>query len=143
MSFFKYGPQTSVGEVAGVIELADFNLRGGHDAPAAAARAARVTERYLSDHAARDLSAVTSELVDRLGGGTPAPRALRLELAVSASVVRVSVTAQVAKAPDVASNASLRAALPLTCSLASRYGVENGHRMRLWAEFDRMSDPLP
>ena len=143
MTFLRYGPQTSAGEAASVIELADFNLRGGHDAPAAAARAARVTERYLSDHAARELSAVTSELVDRLGGGTPAPRTLRLELAVTASVVRVSVTAQVAKAANVASNASLRAALPLTSSLASRYGVEGGRRMRLWAEFDRMSEFLP
>lgn len=37
------------------------------------------------------------------------------------------------------SNKSLREALPVTSSLASRYGIEAGHRMRLWAEFDRAS----
>lgn len=120
-----------------MIELADFNLRGGNGAPSAAARASRVTERYLPDHAARDFSSVVSELVERLGRGRPAPRTLRLELAVTARVVRVSVSAQLVDTCDLTSNKSLRAALPVTSSLASRYGVEAGNRVRLWAEFDR------
>jgi hypothetical protein len=123
-----------------VIELADFNLRGGHDAPSAAARAARVTERYLPEHAARDVIAVVSELVDCVGRGRPAPRTLRLELAVTEAVVRVSVTAQLVNAGELTSNKSLREALPVTSSLASRYGIEAGHRIRLWAEFDRAGE---
>jgi hypothetical protein len=120
-----------------VIELADFSLRGGNDAPSAAARAARVTERYLPAQASRDLSAVVSELVDTLAHGSPAPRTLRLELAVTASIVRVAVTAQLVNPGELTSTESLRESLPVTSSLASRYGVEAGHRMRLWAEFDR------
>ena len=122
-----------------MIELADFTLRGGRDAPSAAARATRVAQRYLPNHSARDVTAVVSELVDCLGRGKPAPPTLRLELAVTATLVRVSVTVQLVKAAELTSNESLREALPVTSSLASRYGIEAGHRMRLWAEFDRAS----
>jgi hypothetical protein len=99
-----------------------------------------VTERYLPEHTARDVIAVVTELVDCVGRRRPAPRTLRLELAVTEAVVRVSVTAQLVKAGELTSNKSLREALPVTSSLASRYGIEAGHRIRLWAEFDRTGE---
>jgi hypothetical protein len=122
-----------------VIELLDFNLRGGHDAPVAAARAANVTERYLTRNGARDLTAVVTELVAWLGSGEPAPHTLRLELSVTSTFVRVSVAvAQRAHRDDsLSSNHGLRLALPVTAALASRYGVEVNGRTRVWAEFDR------
>jgi hypothetical protein len=122
-----------------VIELADFNLRGGSDAPFAAARAVRVSERYLSPGATRDVTAVVTEVVSRLGDAEPAPLALRLELSVTSSVVRVAVTSgRRTGTIDVDSNDGLRRSLPVTAALASRYGVEAKHRMRVWAEFDRV-----
>jgi hypothetical protein len=128
-----------------VIELLDFNLRGGQEAPAAAARAATVTERYLTRTGKRDLTAVVTELVAWLGAGEPAPQTLRLELSVTSTVVRVSVTAAHRKRRDqtLASNESLRHTLPVTAALASRYGAEANGRTRLWAEFDRHETDVP
>src|SRR4051812_18353689 len=125
-----------------MIELLDFNLRGGQEAPAAATRVARVTERYLNRDGARDAMAVVNEIVAWLASREPVPRTLRLELAVTSAVVRVCVTA-VARAPDpggVGSNAALRRTLPVTAALAARYGIESEHRTRVWAEFDRLPD---
>ena len=123
-----------------MIELLDFNLRGGHDAPVAAARLANVTERYLSRAGARDLTAVVSEIVGWLGGD-PAPHALRLELSVTSMVVRVSVTAprRTQRAATARSNQIIRQTLPVTAALASRYGIESNRRTRVWAEFDRLA----
>jgi hypothetical protein len=120
-----------------VIELLDFNLRGGQEAPVAAARAANATERYLTRTGARDLTAVVTELVAWLGDGEPAPHTLRLELSVTSTVVRVSVTAAQRKRRSLASNRGLRETLPVTAALATRYGVEANGRTRVWAEFDR------
>ena len=122
-----------------MIELLDFNLRGGQDAPGAAVRVANVTERYLSRSGARDLTAVVTELVGWLGAGEPVPHTLRLELSVTSTVVRVSVTVAQRKRRErsLASNQDLRQALPVTAALATRYGVEASRRTRVWAEFDR------
>jgi hypothetical protein len=123
-----------------VIELLDFNLRGGHHAPVAAARLANVTERYLSPTGARDLTAVVSEIVSWLGGGQPVPHALRLELSVTSAVVRVSVTApQRIPRRTTIGNHIMRQSLPVTAALASRYGIESNRRTRVWAEFDRLA----
>jgi hypothetical protein len=128
-----------------VIELLDFNLRGGSEAPIAAARAANVTERYLSRTGARDLTAVVTELVGWLGGGDPAPRTMRLELSVTATTVRVSVTVaqRSPKNNSLDSNKDLREAFPVTAALASRYGAEASRRLRVWAEFDRRATDVP
>lgn len=125
-----------------VIELLDFNLRGGQDAPAAAARAARVTGRYLTESATHDVTAVVTEIVAWLAGGDPMPRTLRLELSVTSSMVRVCVTAA-ERAPKrrLNSNEVLRRTLPVTAALAARYGLEAGRRTRVWAEFDRSDVP--
>jgi hypothetical protein len=122
-----------------VIELLDFNLRGDQDAPAVAARVARVTDRYLTSSGVRDITAVVTELVGWLGDTNPVPRALRLELSVTSAVVRICVTApsRLPRGFDPMSNRVLRQRLPLTASLASRYGVESRRRTRIWAEFDR------
>jgi hypothetical protein len=122
-----------------LIELLDFNLRGGQEAPSAAARVARVTERYLTPAGAHDAMAVVNELVAWVADGDPAPQTLRLELSVTSSFVRVSVTAaqRLPRAQAPKSNRLLRQALPVTAALASRYGVEAGRRTRVWAEFDR------
>lgn len=127
-----------------MIELLDFNLRGGHDAPVAAVRAANVTERYLTRNGAHDLTAVVTELVAWLGAGKPAPHTLRLELSVTSTVVRVSVTVahQTRRDHSLDSNQSLRRTLPVTAALASRYGVEANGRTRVWAEFDRHETDL-
>ena len=126
-----------------MIELLDFNLRGGEDAPLAAARVARVTERYLTADGAHDTLAVVNEIVAWLAGGDPVPHTLRLELAVTSTIVRVSVTAaeRLPRHPAVASNDWLRDALPVTAALASRYGIEARRRTRVWAEFDRVQTP--
>jgi hypothetical protein len=107
-----------------LIELLDFNLRSGEDAPVAATRAAKATERYLTRTGARDMTAVVTELVAWLGAGEPAPRTLRLELTVTSTVVRVSVTVAHRRRRDG--------------SLASNRG-----RTRAWAEFDRHATDLP
>jgi hypothetical protein len=122
-----------------VIELLDFNLRGGRDAPAAAGRVARATERYLAPKGAQEVMAVVNELVAWLGGGDPAPHALRLELTVTSALVRISVTAgrRVCADREPVTNELLRETLPVTAALASRYGMEAGRRTRVWAEFDR------
>jgi hypothetical protein len=128
-----------------VIELLDFNLRGGDEAPSAAARAANVTERYLSRAGAHDLTAVVTELVAWLGDGDPLPRTLRLELSVTATTVRVSVTVaqRTPKDHNLDSNQRLREAFPVTAALASRYGAEASRRLRVWAEFDRRATDVP
>jgi hypothetical protein len=122
-----------------VIELLDFNLRGGRDAPAAAVRVASATERYLSSTGTRDLQSVVTELVAWLGSGDPMPQTLKLELSVTSTIVRVSVTVAQRRQADrsIGSNRGLRRTLPVTAALASRYGVEAGRRTRVWAEFDR------
>jgi hypothetical protein len=122
-----------------LIELLDFNLRGGEDAPGAAARAARVTERYLTRTATRDLTSVVVEMVSWLGSGDPMPRTLRLELSVTSTTVRVSVTVaqRGGRKWSIATNQVLRQTLPVTAALASRYGIETSRRTRVWAEFDR------
>lgn len=126
-----------------VIELLDFNLRGGRDAPAAAARLANVTERYLTAGAIRDLTAAVTEMVGWLGGDNPPPHTLRLELSVTSSVVRVSVTRGARTAMETpVSNQLLRQTLPVTAALAARYGVEASRRTRVWAEFDRREDDV-
>jgi hypothetical protein len=127
-----------------LIELLDFNLRGGQDAPGAAARVANVTERYLTRAGAHDLTAVVTELVAWLGAGDPIPHTLRLELSVTSTTVRVSVTVAQRKRRDhsLASNQSLRQTLPVTAALATRYGVEASRRTRVWAEFDRHETAL-
>ena len=123
-----------------MIELLDFNLRGGGDAPAAAARVARVTERYLRREGARDAMAVVNEMVGWLGSHDPAPRTLRLELSVTETIVRICVTAaeRAPRAAPLGSNLALRQTLPVTAALAARYGVNANHRTRVWAEFDRV-----
>jgi hypothetical protein len=130
---------------AELIELLDFNLRGGHEAPVAAARAANVTERYLGRSGTHDLTAVVTELVAWLGAGEPAPQTLRLELSITSTVVRVSVTVAQRKRRDhaLASNQSLRQTLPVTAALATRYGVQANGRTRAWAEFDRYETNVP
>jgi hypothetical protein len=125
-----------------VIEVLDFNLRGGKDAPAAAARVARVTERYLSPAAARDTMAVTNEIVSWLAAGALLHSTLRLELSVTSAVVRVSVTAGKRSVDTTLPNGSLRGALPVTAALASRFGFESRQRTRIWAEFDRIEKPV-
>jgi hypothetical protein len=124
-----------------VIELLDFNLRGGQEAPAAAARVARVTERYLSEAGARDLMAVVNEIVAWLAAADPLPHTLRLEVSVTASVVRISVTAaqRMTQGRSVVSTQLLPHTLPVTAALASRYGLEAKRRTRVWAEFDRVA----
>jgi hypothetical protein len=128
-----------------VIELLDFNLRGGQDAPVAAARCANVAERYLTGTGARDLTSVVTELVAWLGSGDPLPRTLRLELSVTSTVLRVSVTAvrRIRTDRTPASNHLLRQTLPVTAALAARYGVEAKRRTRVWAEFDRHESDVP
>jgi hypothetical protein len=121
-----------------MIELLDIKLRGGQDAPVAAARVATTIQRYLDETAARDLTSVVSELVAWLGTRAPLPHTLRLELSVTAALVRVSVTAAaISEEPGPTSNQSLRQTLPVTAALASRYGLEARRRTRVWAEFDR------
>lgn len=127
-----------------MIELLDFNLRGGRDAPSAAARVARVTERYLTKTAAHDIMAVVNEIVAWLGTREPMPSTLRLELSVTPTVVRVSVTAAPRRpaSPAPTTNRMVRQTLPVTAALASRYGLEASRRTRVWAEFDRSDEPV-
>ena len=127
-----------------MIELLDFNLRGGRDAPSAAARVARVTERYLTKTAAHDIMAVVNEIVAWLGTREPIPSTLRLELSVTSTVVRVSVTAAPRRppSPGPTTNRMVRQTLPVTAALASRYGLEASRRTRVWAEFDRCDEPV-
>jgi hypothetical protein len=128
-----------------LIELLDFNLRGGSAAPSAAERVARVTERYLMAPGSRDAMAVVNEIVAWLGDRDPAPRRLRLELSVTASVVRVCVTAsqRIPSDESLDSNEVLRRTLPVTAALAPRYGIEARWRTRVWAEFDRHDAKIP
>jgi len=128
-----------------VIELLDFNLRGGAEAPSAASRVARVTERYLTEAGARDTMAVVSEIVAWLADGDPGPHTLRLELSVTSRLVRISVTApqRIPKGQALVSNRLLRQALPVTAALASRFGIEARRRTRVWAEFDREGSSIP
>jgi len=121
-----------------VIELLDFKLRGGHEAPVAASRVARVTERYLDETGSRDVTAVVTEIVAWLAGGA-VPHTLGLQLSVTSSVVRISVTAAhtAPKYKTLESNELLRSTLPVTATLATRYGMEASRRTRIWAEFDR------
>jgi hypothetical protein len=122
-----------------MIELTEFNLRGGQDAATAAVRVARVVKRHMSDSRANDTMAVVNEVVTWLARGDPLPNSLRLEITVSASVVRVAVTAAQRStiAHEVASHELLQRTLPVTAALASRYGLEVKRRTRVWAEFDR------
>jgi hypothetical protein len=121
-----------------LIELLDFKLRGGRDAPLAAARVANVTERYLGRSATRDAVAVVTELVAWLGHGDPVPQTLRLELSVTPTTLRVAVTVPRGMGGETpVSNEVLRQTLPVTAALASRYGVAADGRTRVWAEFDR------
>jgi hypothetical protein len=125
--------------------LLDFSLRGGQDAPAAAARVAYRTERYLNRAAARDVMAVVTEMVAWMASGEPVPRTIRLEFAVTPSEVRVSVTAtrRLQPEPKTMSNRLLREMLPVTAALATRYGLEANRRTRVWAEFDRYDTDVP
>jgi hypothetical protein len=128
-----------------VIQLTDFNLRGGQDAATAAVRAARVVRRHVSDSRADDTMAVVNEVVTWLARGDPIPHSLHLEISVTGSVVRVSVTAAQRSVIDdrIASNEVLRRTLPVTAALATRYGLEVTRRTRVWAEFDRQPDTAP
>jgi hypothetical protein len=128
------------------MELLDFNLHGGQEAPlVAAGRVARATERYLTRVGAHDITDVVSEIVAWLARGDPEPHTLRLDLSVTSAVVRVSVTAasRTPLGPSRASNELLQDALPVTAALASRYGLEAAHRTRVWAEFERGETKAP
>jgi hypothetical protein len=122
-----------------MIELLEFNLRGGTDAGRAAGRVARMTDRYLSGPASRSLADVVTECVHWLAGGDSAPRPLRLELCATSAIVRVTVTERRPSphADDLGSPGAMARELPITVSLSSRCGVETLHRTRIWAEFDR------
>jgi hypothetical protein len=125
------------GELA-VIELLEFRLRGGADAGRAAASVAELTDRYLTRSRAHDMATVVAECVTWLAGDDPAPHPLRLEVSVTSTVVRASVTsAQPIEHDEDLGTAWAIERLPLTTALASRYGVEADHRTRIWAEFDR------
>lgn len=128
-----------------MIELTDFNLRGGQDAATAAVQVARVVKRHMSDSRADDTMAVVNEVVSWLARGDPAPHSLRLEISVTGSVVRVSVTAAQRSVLEdgIASHEVLRRTLPVTAALASRYGLEMKRRTRVWAEFDRQPEVAP
>jgi hypothetical protein len=123
-----------------VIELLEFNLRGGTDAGRAAGRVARMTDRYLSEDTSRDVAAVVTECVRWLAGGEADPHPLRLELSATSAVVRVAVTERrpAVHPNDLTSSKGLARELPVTVALASRCGVETHHRTRIWAEFDRV-----
>jgi hypothetical protein len=122
-----------------VIELLEFNLRGGTDASRAAGRVARMTDRYLGPGASRDVAAVVTECVRWLAGVDPAPHPLRLEMSATSAVVRVAVTERrpAGHPDDLTSSKVMARELPVTVALASRCGVETHHRTRIWAEFDR------
>ena len=123
------------------MEVLDFSLRGGQEAKlAAAAGVGSATERYLPRVAVHDITAAVSEIVAWLAEGDPEPHTLRLELSVTSAIVRVSVTTAARTPLTPASNELLRAALPVTAALASRYGLEASTRTRVWVEFDRCSD---
>jgi hypothetical protein len=125
--------------VGAVIELLEFNLRGGSDAGRAAGRVVGMTDRYLGETASRDVAVVVTECVRWLAGGEAEPHPLRLELSATSAVVRVAVTER-RPAPhpdDLTSSKVMARELPMTVALASRCGVETHHRTRIWAEFDR------
>src|SRR4051812_2056057 len=127
-----------------VMELVDFNLRGGEEAlHVAATRVGRVTERYLTRVRVHDITVVVTEIVAWLARGDPEPHTLRLDLSVTSAAVRVSVTAaqRTPLAPGRASSELLRDALPVTAALSSRYGLEASRRTRVWAEFERPETP--
>jgi hypothetical protein len=120
-----------------VIELLDFKLRGSREAPGAAARLSRVTERYLDTTRARDVTAVVTEVVSWLASDS-APSTLALELSVTSTCVRVAVTASHRVPKEILeSNELLRRSLPVTSAVSTRYGLEASRRTRVWAEFDR------
>jgi hypothetical protein len=131
--------------VATMIELLDFDVRGGEDAPAIAMRVARITERYLAPERARDAMAVVNEIVTWAASADPAPRRLRLELSVTPTTIRITVWVgrRFERRPTPRTNAALREIWPVTAALATRYGVEANQRTRAWAEFDRVSDLVP
>jgi hypothetical protein len=118
-----------------VIELLEFRLRGGADAGRAAASVAELTDRYLTRSRARDMATVVAECVTWLAGDDPAPHPLRLEVSVTSTVVRASVTTE--RGEDLGTDWAVEETLPRLVALASRYGVEADHRTRIWAEFDR------
>jgi hypothetical protein len=128
-----------------VIELLEFRLRGGADAGRAAASVAELTDRYLTRSRAHDMATVVAECVTWLAGDDPAPHPLRLEVSVTSTVVRASVTSAqpIERGEDLGSGGMIEQRLPLTVSLASRYGVETDHRTRIWAEFDRETRGAP
>src|SRR4051812_42660341 len=113
-----------------MIELLDFKLRGGREAPIAATRVARVTERYLTREGAHDAMAVVNEMFAGAPAGDPPPQTWGLEWPVMPAVVGVSVSAaeRTWERGPIASNAPLRRSLPVTAALASRYGIESNHR---------------
>jgi hypothetical protein len=126
-----------------VIELLDFKLRGGHEAPVAAARVTAVARGHLDETTATDLAAVVAELVAWIATRVPRNQALRLELSITSTLVRVSVTAPHEKPERLrpSSHESLREALPVTADVASRHGLETARRTRVWAELDRQLQP--
>jgi hypothetical protein len=140
-AFLRYEDQSGLA----VIELLEFRLRGGADAGRAAASVAELTDRYLTRSRAHDLATVVAECVTWLAGDDPAPHPLRLEVSVTSTVVRASVTS--AQPPergeDLGSDWAIEETLPLTATLASRYAVEADHRTRIWAEFDREERRAP
>lgn len=140
-AFLRYEDQSGLA----VIELLEFRLRGGADAGRAAASVAELTDRYLSRSRAHEMADVVAECVTWLAGDDPAPHPLRLEVSVTSTVVRASVTsAQPAERGEaLGTDGAIEQTLPLTVALASRYGVETDHRTRIWAEFDRESRGAP
>jgi hypothetical protein len=124
-----------------VIELLEFRLRGGADAGRAAASVAELTDRYLTRTRAHEMATVVAECVTWLAGDDPAPHPLRLEVSVTSTAVRASVTTE--RGEDLRTDWAIEETLPLTVSLASRYGIETDHRTRIWAEFDREARGAP
>jgi hypothetical protein len=140
-AFLRYDNPTGLA----VIELLEFRLRGGADAGRAAASVAELTDRYLTRSRAHDMATVVAECVTWLAGDDPAPHPLRLEVSVTSAVVRASVTSTqpIEHGEGLGPDWAIEQALPLTTSLASRYGVERDHRTRIWAEFDRETRAAP
>jgi hypothetical protein len=140
-AFLRYDNQGGLA----VIELLEFRLRGGADAGRAAASVAELTDRYLTRSRAHDMATVVAECVTWLAGDDPAPHPLRLEVSVTSTVVRASVTSThpIEHGEDLGPDWAIEETLPLTASLASRYGVERDHRTRIWAEFDRETRGAP
>jgi hypothetical protein len=126
---------------ADVIELVDLKLRGGDDAPAAAARAAQIAERWVSRDASHDVMAVVSEIVAWFARTGVVPNTMKLEIAVTSSTVLIRVTATGRfRARAAVQQEELGDVLPVTAARATRAGIAGGHKPQIWAEFERVAN---